>query len=455
MCREKIMNFPYYWCMKTVDVLHGNITRSLLSLYFPILICSVIQQLSSMINLMLVGNYMSSFVLGIIGGSASMMVTLFTNPMVALISGSMVCVATAYGEKNTKKTNNAIFTSFVIIAFFTFVYIAIYEFFGTTVLNAFHVPSSQIADASLYIHLYSIGLIFFAFFQLTINILRSIGNVEFPNYILIFSCILNILLDYVFICFLRLNIIGICISYILTQGISFVISFGYLFRSFAIKGSSFEKSCARILFSVGIPAMIVSFIFAFTNMFVQGSINKLGEEVVSAYAVFIRIENFYWIAMTGVDFAVCTFISQNFGAQNIQRIKKSMKTSITLSFGITAICATAFYLFSKTLVRLFVSEPDIIEISCNIMKFMAPLYFTYTLIEVLLAFFKGINKAIIPTVFNIIFVICIRLGWLVLVADKNPSWQMIQLCYPLSWSATSICYLLYYRMAKGKIDQNT
>ena len=177
--------------MKTVDVLHGNITRSLLSLYFPILICSIIQQLSSMINLMLVGNYMSSFVLGIIGGSASMMVTLFTNPMVALISGSMVCVATAYGEKNTKKTNNAIFTSFVIIAFFTFVYIAIYEFFGTTVLNAFHVPSSQIADASLYIHLYSIGLIFFSFFQLTINILRSIGNVEFPNYILIFSCILN------------------------------------------------------------------------------------------------------------------------------------------------------------------------------------------------------------------------------------------------------------------------
>ena len=109
--------------MKTVDVLHENITKSLLSLFFPILICSIIQQLSSMINLILVGNYMSSFALGIIGGSANMMVTLFTNPMVALISGSMVCVATAYGEKNTKKTNNAIFTSFVIIAIFTIIYI--------------------------------------------------------------------------------------------------------------------------------------------------------------------------------------------------------------------------------------------------------------------------------------------------------------------------------------------
>ena len=338
--------------MKTVDVLHENITKSLLSLFFPILICSIIQQLSSMINLILVGNYMSSFALGIIGGSASMMVTLFTNPMVALISGSMVCVATAYGEKNTKKTNNAIFTSFVIIAIFTIIYITIYEFFGTNILYTFNVPSSQIEDASFYIRFYSIGLIFFALFQLTINILRSIGNISFPNYILIISCILNILLDILFIRILKLNIIGIFISYFLTQSVSFAISFIYLYRSFTIKDSIFDKECAKILFSVGVPAMIVSFIFAFTNMFVQGSINKLGENVVSAYAVFIRIENFYWIAMTGVDFAVCTFISQNFGANNKTRIKKSMKPSITLAFIISIICFIIFYLFNQQFVKL-------------------------------------------------------------------------------------------------------
>ena len=430
--------------MKTVDVLHENITKSLLSLFFPILICSIIQQLSSMINLILVGNYMSSFALGIIGGSASMMVTLFTNPMVALISGSMVCVATAYGEKNTKKTNNAIFTSFVIIAIFTIIYITIYEFFGTNILYTFNVPSSQIEDASFYIRFYSIGLIFFALFQLTINILRSIGNISFPNYILIISCILNILLDILFIRILKLNIIGICISYLLTQSLSFVISFIYLYRSFTIKSSIFDKECAKILFSVGVPAMIVSFIFAFTNMFVQGSINKLGENVVSAYAVFIRIENFYWIAMTGVDFAVCTFISQNFGANNKTRIKKSIKPSITLAFIISIICFIIFYLFNQQFVKLFITDTEIINIASSILKYMAPMYFTYTIIEVLLAFFKGVNKAIIPTICNIICVVCIRIGWLIFVVSKYPSWQMIQLCYPLSWLATSICYIIYY-----------
>lgn len=437
--------------MKTVDVLHENITKSLLSLFFPILICSIIQQLSSMINLILVGNYMSSFALGIIGGSASMMVTLFTNPMVALISGSMVCVATAYGEKNTKKTNNAIFTSFVIIAIFTIIYITIYEFFGTNILYTFNVPSSQIEDASFYIRFYSIGLIFFALFQLTINILRSIGNISFPNYILIISCILNILLDILFIRILKLNIIGICISYFLTQSVSFAISFIYLYRSFTIKDSIFDKKCAKILFSVGVPAMIVSFIFAFTNMFVQGSINKLGENVVSAYAVFIRIENFYWIAMTGVDFAVCTFISQNFGANNKTRIKKSMKPSITLAFIISIICFIIFYLFNQQFVKLFITDTEIINIASSILKYMAPMYFTYTIIEVLLAFFKGVNKAIIPTICNIICVVCIRMGWLIFVVGKYPSWQMIQLCYPLSWLATSICYIIYYLFLRKRL----
>ncbi len=437
--------------MKTVDVLHENITKSLLSLFFPILICSIIQQLSSMINLILVGNYMSSFALGIIGGSASMMVTLFTNPMVALISGSMVCVATAYGEKNTKKTNNAIFTSFVIIAIFTIIYITIYEFFGTNILYTFNVPSSQIEDASFYIRFYSIGLIFFALFQLTINILRSIGNISFPNYILIISCILNILLDILFIRILKLNIIGICISYFLTQSVSFAISFIYLYRSFTIKDSIFDKECAKILFSVGVPAMIVSFIFAFTNMFVQGSINKLGENVVSAYAVFIRIENFYWIAMTGVDFAVCTFISQNFGANNKTRIKKSMKPSITLAFIISIICFIIFYLFNQQFVKLFITDTEIINIASSILKYMAPMYFTYTIIEVLLAFFKGVNKAIIPTICNIICVVCIRMGWLIFVVGKYPSWQMIQLCYPLSWLATSICYIIYYLFLRKRL----
>lgn len=437
--------------MKTVDVLHENITKSLLSLFFPILICSIIQQLSSMINLILVGNYMSSFALGIIGGSASMMVTLFTNPMVALISGSMVCVATAYGEKNTKKTNNAIFTSFVIIAIFTIIYITIYEFFGTNILYTFNVPSSQIEDASFYIRFYSIGLMFFALFQLTINILRSIGNISFPNYILIISCILNILLDILFIRILKLNIIGICISYFLTQSVSFAISFIYLYRSFTIKDSIFDKECAKILFSVGVPAMIVSFIFAFTNMFVQGSINKLGENVVSAYAVFIRIENFYWIAMTGVDFAVCTFISQNFGANNKTRIKKSMKPSITLAFIISIICFIIFYLFNQQFVKLFITDTEIINIASSILKYMAPMYFTYTIIEVLLAFFKGVNKAIIPTICNIICVVCIRMGWLIFVVGKYPSWQMIQLCYPLSWLATSICYIIYYLFLRKRL----
>lgn len=437
--------------MKTVDVLHENITKSLLSLFFPILICSIIQQLSSMINLILVGNYMSSFALGIIGGSASMMVTLFTNPMVALISGSMVCVATAYGEKNTKKTNNAIFTSFVIIAIFTIIYITIYEFFGTNILYTFNVPSSQIEDASFYIRFYSIGLIFFALFQLTINILRSIGNISFPNYILIISCILNILLDILFIRILKLNIIGIFISYFLTQSVSFAISFIYLYRSFTIKDSIFDKECAKILFSVGVPAMIVSFIFAFTNMFVQGSINKLGENVVSAYAVFIRIENFYWIAMTGVDFAVCTFISQNFGANNKTRIKKSMKPSITLAFIISIICFIIFYLFNQQFVKLFITDTEIINIASSILKYMAPMYFTYTIIEVLLAFFKGVNKAIIPTICNIICVVCIRMGWLIFVVGKYPSWQMIQLCYPLSWLATSICYIIYYLFLRKRL----
>ena len=128
-----------------------------------------------------------------------------------------------------------------------------------------------------------------------------------------------------------------------------------------------------------------------------------------------------------------------------------MNPSITLAFIISIICFIIFYLFNQQFVKLFITDTEIINIASSILKYMAPMYFTYTIIETLLAFFKGVNKAIIPTICNIICVVCIRMGWLIFVVSKYSSWQMIQLCYPLSWLATSICYIIYYLFLRKRL----
>ena len=435
--------------MKTVDVLHSDISKVLLSLFFPILICSIVQQLSAMFNLFLIGNYMSAKAIGIIGGSANMMITLFTNPIVALISGCMVAVANAYGEGNTK-TNDAIKTSYIIVIIISLIYIFIYEVFGKDILILFNVPNTQLNQASFYIRMYSIGFIFYSLFQLTINLLRCLGNVTTPNYLILFSCLLNVVLDFFFIVILKLNIVGICLSYFLTQSISFILSLYFFKKAINIKDGHFTKERAKIIFTVGIPSALVSFVFAFTNMFVQGHINKLGEEVISAYTVFTKIENIYWIIMTGIDFSVCTFISQNFGANQKKRIIKGTKIGFIFALILTSMCSLLFFFFAKPLSIIFVKDTNILEQSTYMLKFMAPTYFCYFTIEVLLAVFKGIDKAIIPTISNVICVSFIRIAWVLFYASNNLSFSSIQVCYPLSWAVTSSCFIIYYFYIKKK-----
>ena len=438
--------------MKTVDVLHSDILKVLLSLFFPILICSIVQQLSAMVNLYLVGNYISTNVIGIIGGSSSMMITLFTNPIVALISGCMVSVANAYGEGN-KNTNNAIKTSFIIVILISLVYIFSYELFGSDILRLFNVPNTQLDSASFYIRFYSIGFLFYSLFQLTINLMRCLGNITIPNYLIIISCILNIIFDYIFITLLKLNISGVCLSFICTQALSFFLAIYNSKNIFKFKGSHFSLDRAKIIFTVGIPSALVSFVFAFTNMFIQGSINKLGEEFISAYTIFTKVENIYWIVMTGVDFAICTLISQNYGANQNKRIIKGCRIGYIFGFVLTFICATFFYLLGEPLSSLFVSDSNIISLSGYMLRFMAPTYFCYFSIEVLLAVFKGVDRAIIPTICNCICVLFIRLGWIIFFVKDNLTFSNIQSCYPISWSVTSICFVIYYFFIKKKIKK--
>lgn len=434
---------------KSNQITEGVIWKQLLLFFFPIVFGTFFQQIYNTADTVVVGRFVGKQALAAVGGSASQMVNLLVGFFVGLSSGAAVIISQFYGAKDEKNVRVTLHTAFAFSVVGGVILTIVGIGLSKPVLYWMNTPEDVIADSVTYLYIYFCGMIFNLIYNMGSGILRAVGDSKRPLYVLIVTCILNIILDVVFVVAFDMGVAGVAVATILSQAVSAGIVVWLLVKStemyrlvpreIKVQGKSL-KSILRI----GVPAGMESVMYGISNLVIQVFVNGLGTDTVAAWGTLAKVDAIFWMVINAFSIAITTFVGQNYGAGKFARMRKSVKVCLAMSFVSAAVISVALILASEPIYRLFTTDENVIKIGVHMIRFMLPAYSVFVIVGILSGALRGAGKVLVPMLLTCGGVCSLRLIWLFTVGRMVPGIDTIMCGYPVSWSITAVLFIIYY-----------
>lgn len=429
-------------------ITNGTIWKQLLIFFFPIVLGSLFQQIYGMADTIIVGRFVGKTALAAVGGSASRIVDLMVGFFVGLSSGASVILAQYYGAQDQKKVNMTIQTaiSFCIVSglFVSIAGIVLTK----SLLQLLSTPVDTMNGAITYLTIYFLGTIFNLLYNMASALLRAMGDSKRPLYVLIMTCLSNIILDVVFVVVFQLGVAGVAIATILCQCISAIMVLYMLYRSeqcqFDFHKIKISFDYLKRILRIGVPAAMESLTYSVTNSFIQIYINILGTTVIAAWTVAGKVDSFFWMFLNAFSIAITTFVAQNYGAGKIDRVRKSVKVCFIMTFLSSILIASLILIYVHPIYQLFTSDLDVMACGIHIEYYLMPTYLIFIIISILSGALRGVGKVLIPLLLSCGGVCLIRIVWLLIAFPQSSTLNTVMFSYPLSYVITALLYLFYY-----------
>ena len=303
--------------------------------------------------------------------------------------------------------------------------------------------------AVTYLRIYFLGTIGNLIYNMGAAILRAVGDSRRPLYFLIASCMTNIVLDLLFVVVFHMNVAGAAIATIISQYLSATLVIRQLLKTsdsykLDVKALKIDPMILRKVVKIGLPAGLQSMMYSISNVLIQANINSFGTDTIAAWAVFGKIDGLFWMTMDAMGIAITTFAGQNFGADKLDRVKRGNYVGLLMSAILTAILGGVVTILGPILSGLFTSDATVLEYSLNIIHFLVPFWFTYVCVNVFPSTLRGVGDALVPMLLVCIGTCVLRVTWIFTVGTFVHDLMVTLVSYPLSWSVTSIAFLIYY-----------
>ncbi|MCL2245040.1 MAG: MATE family efflux transporter [Treponema sp.] len=393
---------------KKINLLSGGIYKPLILFALPIFLSNVFQQLYSTVDMVVVGYFLGEKALAAIGASAVIFEMLIGFAM-GVGGGFGIVAARSYGAGDETLLKRTVAGS-IVLGGLLVVFISVAgSLFMKPLLNLLNTPVDIIDEAYSYISVLIIFAIVLFIYNLCAGLLRAVGNSLTPLLFLIFSSVLNIGLDLLFIIVFNMSVRGIAFATVAAQGVSAVLCIVYIFRKcpnlvpnrehFRYDGALY-KDLASQGFSMGFMMSIVTL----GSVVLQRAINGLGYLVIAGHVAARRINSFFLMPIVAITFAISTFVSQNKGANQLQRIQKVVRYGnlTSMAWGVSA--SIILFFTSASLVSLLSgsNENIIIENGGRYLMINAPFYMVLGMLLNFRFALQGIGKKIIPVVSSIV-----------------------------------------------------
>jgi putative MATE family efflux protein len=429
------------------DMLNGVIWKEIFMFSLPIMFGSLFQQLYNTVDAMIVGNFVGTAALGAVGGSTGTFINLLVGFVVGLSSGATVVIAQSYGLGEANGVRKGVNAGMFLAGVFGVVMMFVGIFFAEDIMKILNVPSDIFSLAVIYLRTYMIGMIPTMLYNMGSGVLRAVGDSRRPLYYLIVACIVNIVLDIVFVGVLPWGVAGAAAATVISQIVSCILVMRDLAETdnmcrFSLREFSLDVNVLKTIIVIGLPIAVQSVLYSVSNLFIQAGVNQYGTATVAAYTAFGKIDAVFWNTSGALGTAILTFCGQNFGAGNYERVKKSIWITIgmyiAISLAIEAVCLSCgMFLF-----RLFTSDQEVISSGMGILNFICPLWFVFCFVEIISSACRGCGNTLVPTLITALGVGAFRIWWILFYPGQNIFDTL--LCYPISWIATSILFILYH-----------
>ena len=429
----------------------GSIWKAMLLFALPVFLGNIFQQLYNAFDAWCVGNYIGDDALAAVSSSGSlifMMVSFFNG----VAMGAGVVIARAFGAKQYDTMSKAIHTAIA----FGLVTGTLLTIAGVTltplILQWMGTPAEVLPQSITYFRYYFCGAIFTVMYNILVGILHAVGDSKHPLYYLIFSTFVNIALDMLFVAGLGLGVGSAAIATTISQGISALLCLVHTTRIDApyrvnIRKIRFHKESLLQIIRYGLPSGVQNSVIALANVVVQSNINSFGKAAMAGCGSYSKLEGFAFLPVTCFTQALSTFVGQNLGAGQHERVKKGVAFGVICSCTMAELIGVLSYIFAPQLIGMFSESPESIGFGTQHMRTICLFYFLLAFSHCIAAVMRGAGKATVP-MFTILSCWCVfRMTYITIAVKLVNQLTTVSWAYPITWSLSSIVFLIYFLKA--------
>ena len=430
------------------EITDGVIWKQLLLFFFPILIGSFFQQLYNTVDTIIVGQYVGKQALAGVGATGNV-INLWLGFFIGLAGGASVIISHFYGARDNESLSKAVHTSIALSLAGGLVIMIVGLVTARASLRILDVAEEVMDEAMTYITVFYCGMVATVIYNVGTGILRAVGDSKRPLYILIACCVVNIVLDLLFVVAFHWDVFGVALATVLSQVVSAALIMVILMRTregyrLEIRKIRFHANMLRRVMRLGLPTGMQSVLYTVSNLVIQAAVNSFGTDAMAAWSAISRVDGFVWMVMGAFGISVTTFVGQNFGAGKYDRVLRGTRVCLGMTLGTIGALSVLEIAFAGPILRIFTGDADVVALGTAFVRVWAPAYAAYVFIEIFSGAARGVGEALQPMVITIFGVCVLRLVWIWCVVPLHRSPEMVAASYPVTWGITSVVFIVYY-----------
>ena len=435
------------------DLTKGHEAKVLLSFALPLLAGNFLQQSYSLVDSMIVGNFIGKEALAAIGASFPIFYTLIAF-VIGIGSGATVIISQYYGAKDLEKVKRATSTIFIFL-FYTSILLTIAGIMASDHLfRLLNVDEAIIPLASTYFKIYMLGMVAFFGFNTIASVLRGLGDSVTSFWFLLIATATNVVLDILFIVVFKWGVAGAAIATVIAHFVAFFIGAWYLNKkhsiiSFKLNDLVFDRTLFNQSLRIGLPTGFQQTFIAFGLMALIRIVNNFDSSVLAAYTVASRIDSMAAMPALSLSSALAAFVGQNMGAGKINRIRRGYLIALLMTWGISLLVMVSVYLGGAQLMKLFTHDAEVIAHGVNYLVIVSSFYIVFSTMFITHGLLRGAGDTLIPMFISLVSLWAGRVP-LALFLSHHWGEKGIWWAIPMSWGIGMIFSVAYYLSGRWK-----
>ena len=436
---------------KSVRLNEGNIYKQLLRICVPLVAGSLMQQLYTIVDSVIVGRCVGTEALAATG-ACDPVINLLIGLLVGISGGAGIVVSQAFGADGREKLDMAVHTiiAYGIILGIVFTVIGV----ATTPLwlAVMRMPEPVFTYAGIYLRIYFSGTLFTMLFNMGSSILNSVGNALRAMVFASISSLLNVVLDIVLIIVFHMGIAGAALATVISQLVSCILVLSDLVMTkeayrLDLRRIRINREVTGRITRMGLSTGAQNIVRSTANMIVQTCVNMFGAAAIAGYAVFIRMDGVEWLVIISLTVAAQTFAGQNTGAKEYERVREGTRASVVIGVIYSAVISAVMIIFRVPLAGAFTDSPEVVNYAIISMMHFVPFYVLFAAAQALYGSVSGTGRAVqVLAVYTFSFCI-LRMIWVLIAVTKVHTLSSVLSVFPVSWITGIVLMIIYMRVS--------
>jgi len=432
----------------SLSLTEGPIWKGMLLFTLPIFLGNLFQQFYNTFDSWVVGRFLGDTALAAVS-SSSHLIFLLVGFFNGMSMGAGVVIAQHFGARDHESLKKAIHTDVALGLAAGTLLTVLGVVFTPTILKWMDTPADVLPQSVTYFRYYFCGAVFVVMYNIFVGILHAVGDSRHPLYYLIFSTCVNVVLDLLFVGVFHWGVGSAAMATTISQGISAMLCCLHLLRTGEVyqlnpKAIRFHIESLKRIVGIGLPSGIQNSMISIANVVVQTCINGFGSAAVAGCGTYSKLEGFAFLPVVCFSQALATFVGQNIGAKEYDRVRKGVRFGVISCMILAELIGIGAYLLSPQLIRIFNDSPDVVDYGVRHMRTICLFYFLMSFSHCMAGTFRGTGRAAVPMYTMLICWCVIRITYITLALPHLPQLETVSRAYPITWVLSSIVFLICY-----------